>query len=296
MARISIITPVYHDWSNLNTCLNCLARSTFKDIRVFIVDHGPERSPEGGQLIVPPSLDSHILKGGTNLWWAGATNIGIRYALKRQETDYIMLLNDDCCLDEEAILHLVEYADATPKSIIAPVQKEAGTNKILVRTAYTAYLLGFPTVIPPTIRKRKQRPRITRTSMIAGGRGVLIPSHAFKTIGFLDDQRLPHYGADNDFFIRCRKAGYRLFVSDAATAYVDSTQTTSASKVSKLTLRQFLATLRDRKSHRNIPDLIQQFRKHYPIPGLFPMGVTLNVVRYFIIYLVMRSIFLFQRK
>lgn len=296
MARISIVIPVYHDWSTLNACLECLARSTFKDIRVFIVDHGPERSPEVEQLMVPPSLDSHILKGSTNLWWAGATNIGIRRALKQQETDYIMLLNDDCCLNEEAISHLVECADATQKSIIAPVQKEAGTNKILVRTAYTAYLLGFPTVIPPTFRERNQGPSISLTSMIAGGRGVLIPRSVFNTVGFLDEQKLPHYGADNDFYIRCKKAGYRLFVSDYAVVYVDSAQTTTASKVGNLSLRQFLATLKNRKSHRNIPDLIQQFRKLYPIPGLFPLGVALNIARYFVIYLLMRSVFLFHHR
>ena len=295
MARITVVIPVYHGYSTLIKCLQCLAQNDYHDFRVLVVDHGPGTSGEVDRVEYPEGLDLSVLRASSNLWWTGATNVGIRKALEEPVADYIMLLNDDCCLDKNAISTLVECADKNEKSIVTPVQVDASTGKILVRTAYTAYLLGFPTVIPPVIREKEQLPAVTRTGMIAGGRGVLIPGQTFRSVGLLNEKELPHYGADNDFYLRCKAAGYHLFVSNQAKVYVDSARTTTASSVASLTLRQFLATLTNRKSHRNIPDLLVHFRKHYPIPGLFPIGVILNLSRYVLIYILTRTVLLIRQ-
>lgn len=51
-----------------------------------------------------------------------------------------------------------------------------------------------------------------------------------------------------------------------------------------MTLSSFLDTLKNRRSHRNIPELTALFRLHYPIPGLYPLGVSLNLLRYALLY------------
>ena len=43
-------------------------------------------------------------------------------------------------------------------------------------------------------------------------------------------------------------------------------------------------TFRDRRSHRNLRDLSALFRRHYPIRGLYPLGVGLNLLRYSVLY------------
>jgi GT2 family glycosyltransferase len=293
MARISIIIPVYEGWSTLDRCLQHLAQNTFQDFRVLVVSHGP-----GGNknIHASESLEILHLEASSDLWWAGATNVGIRKALEYQDSDFIMLLNHDCFLDQAAIATLLESTESTNKSIVAPIQIDSESNKTLVRTAYTAYLFGFPTVIPPPGQRRNNYPALSRTGLITGGRGVLIPRDVFNSVGLLDEKSLPHYGADNDFFLRCKAAGYQLFVANNAKVYVDASKTTTAAAVSRLSFRQFLATFSDRRSHRNIPDLLAHFKKHYPIPGLYLLGVSLNILRYVVTYSLTRPLALFRHE
>lgn len=293
MARISIIIPIYEGWSTLYRCLHHLAQNTFQDFRVLIVDHGPGKYKK---IPTQESLEILHLKAGSDLWWAGATNVGIRKALEYQDSDFIMLLNHDCFLDRASIATLLKSAENTGKSIVAPIQIDSESGKILVRTAYTAYLFGFPTVIPPPLLGRKYYPALLRTGLIAGGRGVLIPRDVFNSVGLLDEKSLPHYGSDNDFFLRCKAAGYQLFVANNAKVYVDASKTTTAARISRLSFSQFLATFSDRRSHRNIPDLLAHFKKRYPIPGLYLLGVSLNIVRYVMIYFLTRPLTLFRHK
>lgn len=51
-----------------------------------------------------------------------------------------------------------------------------------------------------------------------------------------------------------------------------------------MSARQFLQTLFTPRPHRNIRDLTTIFKFHYSIKGLYPIGVGLNLARYFILY------------
>jgi GT2 family glycosyltransferase len=290
MNRLSIVIPVYDGWDALSRCLEALANSNWHDFEVLIIDHGPDNIDRPGTLPYADRLTLRLITASPALWWTGATNIGIRAALQDDNTQYIMLLNHDCYLASDALTILLQLADSNAHTLIAPVQVDAECHKVLVRRAYTLFLLGFPTVIPPVLFSPDPASPLLSTGMIVGGRGVVIPKSIFASIGLLDEENLPHYGSDNDFYLRCKTAGYRLSIATLAKAYVDSSQTTEASKIGRLTLPQFLSTLRERRSHRNVHDQVQLFRKHYPLPGLYPLGVTLNLSRYFLMYLLLRSI------
>ena len=136
---------------------------------MLVVDHGPGSTALAENFNLPGSIKVDLLKASPDLWWAGATNVGIRKVLEEKNLDYVMLLNHDCFLDRNAILELLDCADANTGSIVAPVQVDSESGKILVRTAYTAYLFGFPTVIPPPGQKESDLPRRVRTGLITGG-------------------------------------------------------------------------------------------------------------------------------
>ena len=69
---------------------------------------------------------------------------------------------------------------------------------------------------------------------------------------------------------------------------IDESTTSTASRLEQMTLRQFIDTFKNRRSHRNVRDLLSLFRLHYPIPGLYPVGVFLNLARYTLVYLFVR--------
>jgi GT2 family glycosyltransferase len=164
-------------------------------------------------------------------------------------------------------------------------------------TACTCYLLGFPTLgLPRRNLRFLDRPCLLPTKLIIGGRGVLIPSSVFERLGLFDEARLPHAGSDNDFYLRCAKKGVPLFVAADATVYVDDTRTTLAARAERLNWKEFLETLKDRRSHRNLRDLEMLFRLHYPVKRLHHLGLALNLARFFFLYAWNRMRYLLQAR
>lgn len=61
---------------------------------------------------------------------------------------------------------------------------------------------------------------------------------------------------------------------------IDNSRTTLAKDYASMSARDFVATLKDRRSHRNVRDLASLFRLHYPIRRLYWIGVGLNLARH----------------
>ena len=131
--------------------------------------------------------------------------------------------------------------------------------------------------------------------------GVFIPSRGVLRAGRRDSNRagrgacpvrlgtLPHCWADHDFYLRAQPLGTPLYVASRAFVDIDSTRTTSAERPETLSWSAFLHTLCDTRSHRNLRDVTALFRKHDPIPGRYPLGVTLYTGRYLLVYPVKRA-------
>ncbi len=280
--NLFIIIPVYSGWEQTRTCLRHLQDSTDTEHTVIVVDHG---STDETRIGLGNEFPGTIhLPGTTDMWWTAATNLGIREALQRGATD-IMLINNDCYVEDGTIACLKEHQASTGEAVIAPVQRSLQTGGILTRRMTTCFLLGFPTLLlPGRSLYRPDEHRLLPTRLIIGGRGVLFPVSVLEKTGLLNETDLPHYGSDHDFYLRCRKLGIPLYIASDAAVDIDDTTTTLATNFGQMPLARFLATLTERRSHRNLPELTVLFRLHYPIPGLYPLGVALNQLRYILMY------------
>lgn len=281
--QLDIVIPVFNGWRQTRICLDALRAGAYKPARIIVVDHGS--TDETAESLPRDYPEVTHLRGNPNLWWAGATNLGIRWALEHGAT-FVMLLNNDCYFPPEAIGGLMSHAAETPNAVIAPVQHDYRTREMLVSYAGTFFLLGFPTLVPPGSRSIDTTVRrLISTKIILGGRGVVIPAAVFRTVGLLNEAELPHYGADHDFYLRCRKANFPLYIAAACSIYVDSDRTTLAENTGEMGFNGLVRALGDRRSHRNIRDLSALFRLHYPIRPLFFIGVTLNIIRFVVMVL-----------
>lgn len=284
--KIYVVIPVYNGWEQTEVCLQALKKSSlYQRLRVVVVDHG---STDATKATLPARYPEvmHLL-GDSTLWWAGAANLGVRWAMA-DGAKRIMLLNNDCYVAQDMVERLLAHASKLGTAIIAPVQKDYDTEKVIFDDrAGACFLLGFPSFIPPqwwTMRRSRDQ-LLSPTRLIMGGRGVLIPAEVFKRVGLFDETALPHYWADHDFYLRCRKAGIALLTGLDANVYVDSRRTTLASELGALSVSDFVESLHSRRSHRNLRDLNALFRKHYPVKRLHYVGVTLNLARYLAVYL-----------
>ncbi len=291
---VHVIIPDYDGWDRTKACLQALHNSTYEAWHAIVVDHGPSDVTANALRATYPAVTR--VSGGAELWWTGATNLGIRWAIRHGAT-HVMLLNNDCYVAPDTIQRLVAHMQQAADAIIAPMQKDHATRQVLYDTASACLLLGFtPFITPRAVTKNPSQETLSPTKLILGGRGVLIPATVFERIGLFDEEALPHYYADHDFYLRARQQSVPLLTALDTHVHVDDRKTTLARRLGTLSFAEFRTTLSSRRSHRNLRDLNTLFKKHYPIKGLHHVGVALNLMRYFVIYICKRiSCLLFAR-
>lgn len=287
---IYIVITDFDGWEQTKVCLQSLQRSSYQNFKVIVVDHGLTDETARG-LVEYPSCTR--ISAESSLWWTGATNVGIRSAIE-EGAQYVMLLNNDCYVAAATIAQLIEKINGTTRQIIAPLQISAHTGEVLVGRVATCFTLGFPTIVLPWMRDlRDFSDGLVPTKLIVGGRGVIIPCDIFKEVGVFDEVNLPHYGADHDFYLRCRQAQVKLAIAPEAVVSVDEAKTTVSKNLQDMPLSDFIDSFQDTRSHRNLDVLTTLFKRYYPVKSLYFIGVFLNVSRYSLSYVFNRIAGLF---
>jgi GT2 family glycosyltransferase len=152
--------------------------------------------------------EAHIIKGDGNLWWTGATNLGVKYALENG-AEFILTLNNDTVAAEDFLEKMVYWSNIKPNSLLGALLINILNNKPL----YGGEIGDWKTLSGISllnILKEEEMNGIHRVTQFPG-RGLLIPSQVFKKIGLYDSDNFPHYSADEDFTQRAYRAGYEIF-------------------------------------------------------------------------------------
>jgi GT2 family glycosyltransferase len=289
-----IIITDFNGFEQTNKCLAALKASTYRNFKTVVVDHGTTNDTSKG--IINNFPDVIVLKGSEKLWWTGAVNLGIRYALSNC-AERIMLLNNDCYMAPDAIEILMRYSRQYTESIVASVQRDWKIGKINVIAPCSNFLLGFPTLTGKRKLTREMKEKgVISSKLLVGGRGVVIPAKIFSSIGLFDENTLPHYGADHDFYLKAKTKGVDLMVATWSFVDVDNSRTTMADNPGRLTLKEFIHSFFSIRSHRNIKHVKALFKKHYPVPGMYLLGVALYLGRYCFVYLINRLFFIRQSR
>lgn len=161
-----------------------------------------------------------MLPGDGNLWWAGATNTCVDYALAHAETseDYLLTLNNDLIVGPDYLALLMDVVRRHPHAIIASSVCDITTNDVVSSGHRLSWLTSKFQSVEFARDCLPDEPDLCRVTH-APGRGTLIPLSAFKDIGKFDFDNLPHYAADYDFTLRASRAGYEILISDTARVY-----------------------------------------------------------------------------
>jgi GT2 family glycosyltransferase len=182
---------------------------------VLVVDDGSTDST--GEMIKEEFPEVILLEGDGNLWWTGATNLGVECALSQaNQNDYILTLNNDTIVKPEYLQCLFDCALNYPKSLIGSIfineieestVVDAGVRINWLTAKYTnlAKGRGYKEIL-------RAGPLIQKVDVLSG-RGTLIPIEVFQKIGLYNFQSLPHYGADYEFSHRANIKGYKLLIN-----------------------------------------------------------------------------------
>lgn len=271
-----VVMPVHNRKAATRKCLNCLYHQTYPFIKIIVVDDG---SNDGTQEMIEQEFSEVIrLRGNGNLWWTGATNMGIKYAINN-DADLILTLNNDVLVKSNYIHKLINAHLDNLDALIGSIELTQDTPHILLYA-------GIKSFNPWTAKSMKNGSLLKEYSgELSGllptislpGRGVLIPSDVFMTIGMFDEDSFPQYAADFDFSVRAAKAGFSLLVHSENPVYSPYEPNRPGGMAQSW--GDFLKTFFIFRSSNYLPISLRYGFRHHPHKWYFPFYATLDVIR-----------------
>lgn len=212
------------NWNGKNLtikCLKSLKRAIGKGngISVVLVDNN---SSDGSVSAIKKHsfpFDFHIIANKKNVGWAGANNIGIKYALKKR-AGAVFLLNNDAIVTPKAIGELINTLFSNKAiGIVSPKiyhydfsqKKIFNAGNMLNKLTYTGKELGNGEI------DKGQFDNVLETDYVSGT-ALVAKREVFKKIGFFDEKTFLYY-EDVDFCLRARKAGFKCCFSQNSIIY-----------------------------------------------------------------------------
>jgi len=221
---------------------------------MIVVDDGS--TDRTGVMIKEEFPEVILLEGDGNLWWTGATDLGVEYALlQANQNDYILTLNNDTMVRPDYLQCLFDCAVKHPKSLIGSIfineneeskVIDAGVRINWLTAKYTnlAKGRGYKEIL-------RAGPLIQKVDVLSG-RGTLIPIEVFRKLGFYNYKHLPHYGADYEFSRRANINGYKLLISYESVVMSNVKITGLNNRVNKLGWGDLIKSFFSIKSSNNL--------------------------------------------
>ncbi|MBY5766733.1 glycosyltransferase family 2 protein [Rhizobium leguminosarum] len=211
---VFVLVPVFNRLHHTKTMVECLrAQKTEARLVIVIINDG---STDGTADYLAGQPDLVALKGDGTLFWGGAMECGLQYALPLCSTDdYILFLNNDTYFAPGYVDELVrssrENGDAAVGSMIHDADAQPPLVSIGARVDVNR--IRVTDIIDELSAAERADPAAFYFPDALSGRGTLFPASVFDKYGTLMPKLLPHYFADYELSMRFRRKGVRLVVS-----------------------------------------------------------------------------------
>jgi len=186
-------------------------RSDNKPIKVFEYCEGNKGGICGSEYAkFPTSRRLILVKNNQNYGFAKGNNIGIKWAIKNLNPEYIMLLNNDTVVDKNFVNELIAPMKLNKKlGIVGPenfnyyAPKIRGCSKGII-----GYWTGVMSIDKSTNNHKK--PSKNKKDIFITGTCICFSKHVINNVGFLDEIFYFGGGEDIDICIRAANKGYEI--------------------------------------------------------------------------------------
>ena len=209
--NICVVVPVRNRIELTKRFLEAFFKSTYKCFTMVIVDDASTDSTV--EYITKKYPEVVLLHGDGNLWWTGATNMGVKYAIENNY-DYVLTINNDSVVEKEFLEILVNTANHHPKKLIGSLILRSDNKRIWSiggRLDWDSKFLFNLNHYDADTKILKTLPNPFPVEIL-NGNGTLIPVEVFKKIGYYNFTFTPHYHADSEIVVRAKKFGYDAVV------------------------------------------------------------------------------------
>ncbi len=220
MKQLSIIIVNYNSALYLYKCLESLRgkKSIPSNWEIIIVDNGSDEALSTTRIVelVPTAI---VLKNTENIGFSRANN----QAIARSTGKYVLLLNPDTVVTQEAFVYLLEFMDknekigiTTPKVLLASGQIDDASHRGFP-TPWRAfcYFTGLSSLFPNSSVLNGYHlgyQNLDKAHEIDAcvGACMLIRRTVGEAVNFLDEDYF-WYGEDLDFCFKVKEAGYQVW-------------------------------------------------------------------------------------
>jgi len=219
-----------------------------------------------------------LLKEEGDLWWAEATNIGVRYALS-ENADYIMTLNDDTLPTDDYIENMYLGIKEEPTALIGAFAIDALSGDAVFGGEFLNWKTRkYEDILSQT--EEKDRFGLKEVNNFPG-RGLIIPVKVFSDIGFYDSKNFPQTVADLDFTCRAYTNGYKIFCNYDAKIGIYTEESGGIALVKNRSLKNYYNHLFSMRGGGNLKWFIIFTFKNAPKQYMFSYLVRGVAVRVF---------------
>jgi GT2 family glycosyltransferase len=230
MKKIALLIPVFNKLELTRKCVKSLLplidSTKLKNICPYLVIIDDGSTDGSGAWIAKNYPEIVLLKGDGNLWWSGGVNMGAKYALEQQDTDYVLLWNNDIIADDHYFTELDKlFPDFEKDTIIGskiytlhPPDQIWAFGAVFNPRNGRKYMIGFE-------EGDQEAYQTVREVDWLPGMGTLVPVDVIKQIGYWDAEHFEQYHGDSDFTYRAKTRGYRILVYPQLKLWNDTTNT-----------------------------------------------------------------------
>jgi GT2 family glycosyltransferase len=266
MKIISLVIPVFNGLDYTKKCIANLhtvaaaAGSEEYSVNLVIVDDG---SHDGtSDWIKSQSFrDVYLLKGDGNLWWSGGVNVGVKYALKSLQADYIILWNNDVTAHESYFTELFRLlnSEQSYRTIYgSKIFTDSGLKTIWSMGGVFNPYSGKKFMLGMFARDSGEFQKPVHVDWLPG-MGTVIPVSVIEKIGYWDAANFPQYHGDSDFTYRAKLNNFDIVVCPQLKIWNDTTNTGIRHNLS---FSKLYRQLFDIKSNYNIRKNLIFYRKY----------------------------------
>ena len=241
LPKVAIIILNWNGWKDTIECLESLYQVTYPAYCVIVVDNGSEDESvekikeycKGKSIFCLEYTKQEVetlnikikkafyhknlilIKNDKNYGFAEGNNIGIRFALKALDPDYILLLNNDTVVDKYFLDELVKIAEKDKRiGIVAPKQFSYYNPEDVELRAHEINLIKLikETLFIQREKEREKNREIDREIDWVQASCLLIRKEVIRKVGLLDPKYFISW-EDLDLCITVRKAGYKIIHS-----------------------------------------------------------------------------------
>ncbi len=263
---IAIIIPTHNRYTTLNKLLLQLSRQKKSHYTFELIVVADSTDQEFIQKIAKEHPVVHIIKGTGHWWFTRSVNEGIKKA-QTTKVSHVLILNDDCEINEDYLAKITQCISAQPNSIIGSACFDNQLRDVVIfagvkeikwyRYKHELYFEKFTNVDLNSFSGM-------HISKALYGRGMLIPISIVNTIGYYDE-KMVQYTSDYEYCYRALKANIPIYISWDAKVFDNISLTGKSMPHIKKSILYFIRSFWDKRSNNYLPTLIRVIQRNVPL-------------------------------